>query len=630
MNDMQFLDMPMFSLLWLLLPLLLLFFHAAARRRRALAAFAEPGLAAGRVRPERWAGRAARFVLFCLAMIAMIAALARPVGNLQETEVKQTGRDLVFMLDVSQSMLANDLMPNRLERAKLAIRDCVEKLRGDRVALVAFAGEAAVKCPLTTDYGFFLLMLDAVDTTSIARGGTLLGDALRTTLKQAFDNREKQCRDIILLTDGEDHESFPVQAARQAAAAGVRLLAVGLGDAQEGRRIPVTTAAGQNGFLQYQGREVWSRLDGATLRRMAEATPGGRYLPVGTGTVDLGQIYLDLIASADRGELPATTVKRHEEKFQFFVATALVLLMAEGVSGRLLLAGFLILLPLLQPDLGAAADRARIKAGNAAYDSGDFAAAQQYYTEALAADANDPAAAFNRGDSLYRQEKYREAEEAFGQAIALGGQNDFLARSWFNRGNARFRTAGSTPALPEKLAELRESARCYEKSLQLDKNLPGAGRNLEICRRHIKETEKQLAGQEKNRGPQQDAPPQTEQQQKPQPEEAASQAQQREQRQPDEAAARREQQAQQSEGQAPGGDARQGRQQPQQDTSPDATAPQDRSPAGTPEGAAEPGKNNGEITAQTVEAILAAEKETSQRRRQRRLQTAPAAAEKDW
>jgi Ca-activated chloride channel family protein len=211
----------------------------------------------------------------------------------------------------------------------------VERLQGDRVALVAFAGTTAVKCPLTLDYGFFRLMLEGVSVESIARGGTMIGDALRKTLEDVFDDRRKQYKDVVLITDGEDHDSFPVQAAERLGERGVRIIAIGLGDEDEGRRIPITDENGRKTFLKHNGQEVWTKLDADTLREMANATPGGKYLNVATGTIDLGDVYTRLIADAEKRALEARTIKRYEEKFQLFLAAAFIALCVEmAVSDR--------------------------------------------------------------------------------------------------------------------------------------------------------------------------------------------------------------------------------------------------------------------------------------------------------
>ncbi len=314
--------------LLLLLPLLAgLYWYAAAQRRAALARFVDAGMRDHLL--PRGGRRLGRAGLFFLALALLIVALARPAWNRRETTVRRSGRDVVFLLDVSRSMLAPDLAPSRLEHAKLAISDVIDRLRGDRVALVVFAGQAVVKCPLTLDYGFFRLALEGVGPDSVSRGGTKIGDALRTVLHDVLDNQAQRYQDVILITDGEDHGSYPLEAAKAAGERGVRLIVIGLGDEKEGARIPVTDDQGRQTFLKYQGQEVWSKLDGPVLRQMAEATPGGRYLPVATGNINLGQVYQELIMNAGKRRLAAKTVTRFQEKFQFFLLAALLLLLGE-------------------------------------------------------------------------------------------------------------------------------------------------------------------------------------------------------------------------------------------------------------------------------------------------------------
>ena len=330
MSDIRLHNIEMLYLLWALPFLLGLLVYSAGRRRQTLEKLVAANLLQKlvSVNPVRRRWKAA---LMLASFLLLVIGLARPAWNLQQATVKRTGRDVVFVLDVSQSMLAEDLAPNRLERAKLAINDVIDTLDGDRVGLVAFAGTAAIKCPLTLDYGFFRMMLENISTASIARGGTMIGDAIRTVLDQVLDSQEKQFKDIVLITDGEDHESFPLEAAKEAAAKGVRLFIVGLGDENEGKRIPITDASGRRTFMQYKGQEIWSRLDADTLRQMALATPGGRYLNVATGTIDLGEVYLQLIGTAEKKELEEETIEKYEEKFQIFLGIAFLLLSIEAV-----------------------------------------------------------------------------------------------------------------------------------------------------------------------------------------------------------------------------------------------------------------------------------------------------------
>jgi len=324
---------------WLLalwaLPVLAAFMVVGSfRRARALRAFAGGALrtgGSGPVQRQGWAISRALLVLGGFALIAI--ALARPQRNPQEEHVTVEGRDVVFLIDVSRSMLAQDVVPSRLERAKLWINDLTSGLKGDRVGLVAFAGAAVVKSPLTLDYGFFRMALDELSPQSVSRGGTLIGDAIRKTLTDVFDGTTGRHRDIILITDGEDHESFPQQAAQQAEKMGVRIIAIGIGSDTKGSPVPQEKQPGT--FVTQGGEQVLSRLDTATLAQVAASSKGGVFLNVGTGTMDLESVYNDLIAGAEKSQVGVMSSVRYEELFQLALAAAAALLMVEAlIRGR--------------------------------------------------------------------------------------------------------------------------------------------------------------------------------------------------------------------------------------------------------------------------------------------------------
>ncbi|MBL7644700.1 MAG: VWA domain-containing protein [Candidatus Hydrogenedentes bacterium] len=326
---MKLYHVEMLHLLWLLPALISLLAYGAWRRRTALEKFAANPLLLQLNNQLHSGKRLGKHALLLAAVAFIVIGLARPAWNPQPQIVNREGRDVVFIVDVSRSMLAEDLAPNRLERAKLAIRDCLEGLSGDRVGLIAFAGTSVVKCPLTLDYGFFRMMLEDIGPDEISRGGTLIGDALRKALTEVFDEQEKEFRDIILITDGDDQESFPMEAAKQAGEAGIRIIAIGLGNENQGERIPVVDSNGRKSFLTYQGEEVWTRLDAATLREVAAATPDGKYLNVATGAFDLNAIYQEFIASARKKALDESRITLYDEKFQIFLAAGFLLLCAE-------------------------------------------------------------------------------------------------------------------------------------------------------------------------------------------------------------------------------------------------------------------------------------------------------------
>ena len=515
MSDFQFGDVAMLHALWLVPAMAVLMAYASRRRRRALERFVEAGLLArlGSSSMPDPARRVLKSVLVLAAVGSLVVALARPAWDAVREEVTQRGRDVVFLLDVSRSMLAEDLPPNRLERAKLAILDAVDRLEGDRVALAVFAGSTVVKCPLTLDYGFFRMALEDVSTISVSRGGSLIGDGLRTVLRDVFDGKRSNHRDLVLITDGEDHESFPVEAAAEAGDLGVRLIAIGLGDERVGQRIPIATGADAGGseasgrnFLVHDGREVWSRLDAAALRRMADATPGGIYLNVSTGTIDLGEVYRRLIASAEGGEMGTRTLDRLEERFQVFLAICILLLALEIALrerrrevGRV--AAWLLVATVVPSVAQAASVRGLVNEGNKAFRSEAYDEALRSYDQALERDPDSAHASLNRANALYRTGQFAEAAEGYSQAVRRSldrGLPHLEAAGLHNLGNALYRQAEqAAPADPRKAIEfLVPAARSYLDALRADSGRIDSAHNLEVTRRLIQQLRDQARQQQ--------------------------------------------------------------------------------------------------------------------------------------
>lgn len=334
---MKFLEPSWLMALWtapavVLLTLLALRLRRAALRRLVgakLAGTLTPGVKPRRILAKGFIAAAA------MAMLAI--ALARPGWNPQAQKVTRSGRDIAILIDVSRSMLAEDVKPNRLERAKLIVKDLMEVARGDRIGIVAFAGASSVRCPLTTDSSFARLALDELTPLTVARGGTMIGDAIRTALDQLFKDGEGRFRDIVLITDGEDQDSFPLEAAAAAAERGVRIIAVGLGSELGGATIPnepTTGGSREGGVVRYDGEVVTTRLDSDSLRKVANATPGGVYLNVGTGNLQMDKVYRQLMERAERREQETTERMKYQEGFQVFLGAALVLLVLEGFIGE--------------------------------------------------------------------------------------------------------------------------------------------------------------------------------------------------------------------------------------------------------------------------------------------------------
>jgi Ca-activated chloride channel family protein len=321
---------------WLLgvVPVLVVFLVWAFRaRRRALERFAAQPLVdrlANSIRPvaRRW-----KAVLVVAVVLFTALAMAQPRWGFEWREVKHNGVDVMVLFDVSKSMLTEDVRPNRLTQAKYAVQDLLGKLRGDRIGLIAFAGTAFVQCPLTVDYEAFRLTLKDADPRIIPRGGTAIVVAIRTALK-AFEASEGRDRAIVLITDGEETDGDALTAADEAAKAGVKIYAIGVGTA-EGELIPVREEGKPMDFLKdREGKVVKSRLDEETLKQLALKT-GGIYVRSAAGDFGIDTIYDKGIAQLQRKEYEARLQKQYFERFQWPLGMAFALLALESfVSDR--------------------------------------------------------------------------------------------------------------------------------------------------------------------------------------------------------------------------------------------------------------------------------------------------------
>lgn len=276
---------------WAALALVGLLGYLEFRRNDALARFVSVPMQARLAHGATMRRRVLKLVLVLATLLFGIVALMRPQtpGGTEAAPGRRTGADVMVVLDVSRSMLAEDAAPNRLARAKADIAEFVSQVRGHRVGLVAFAGRAAVLSPLTTDYGFFHLVLKTVGPDAVARGGTRVGDALRKAVA-AFGPNRGAGRLLLLITDGEDHDSYPRDAAEEALRAGIRVIAVGFGS-EAGSEVTLTDpdTGAKRVLVDGDGAVVRSRLDGQLLRDIALATEGV-YIPAGTSPIDIDAV----------------------------------------------------------------------------------------------------------------------------------------------------------------------------------------------------------------------------------------------------------------------------------------------------------------------------------------------------
>lgn len=313
-------------LLWLI-PLLAGFFALVRHRRRVrLQRFAGHELLDRLVRSAGGERTVIRYVLFLLALTFIILAAARPMWGTRVNEAARRGVDVIIAMDTSLSMDAEDIKPSRLRKAKLEMTGLVDRLRGDRVGLVAFAGSAFVQCPLTLDHSAAKMFLDIMDTGLIPRPGTALSRAISTSV-EAFRSRERKYKVLVLLTDGEDHEGDPLAAAQAAAEEGVVIHTVGIGS-PAGEPIPMRDERGNiTGYKKdRQGEVVTSRLDEEALRAVASTT-GGLYVRATQGEVELDSLVAE-ISGMEKRELQSKLHAGLEERFQYPLALALLLLVS--------------------------------------------------------------------------------------------------------------------------------------------------------------------------------------------------------------------------------------------------------------------------------------------------------------
>ncbi len=498
---------------WLLIGLitclavLLLTFFATRRRKNELEKFVAPKLLAGLTSNVSRSRRRGKNILFVLAIAFLFLALARPQYGERWIEVRRKGIDILIGVDVSKSMLAQDIKPSRLGRAKLAIRDFVAQLEGDRVGLFPFAGTAFLMCPLTTDYEAFNASLTTLDAGSIPKGGTDIGLAIRQG-GEVLSN-EAHHKIFVLVTDGEDLSEAALQAAEEAKEQNMTVYTIGVGT-PEGELIPKPGGQAGQFVKDKQGNFITSKLDEQTLTILAETT-GGLYSPLGSTGQGFDTIYEQKLSLVPEEEHEQRRRKVPIERFFWPLGAALLLLTLDFlITGRR--TGRSLDLPFIKTagrrrkrvgvtaliiTLGALSSlilsQARASEGEELFKAGDYAGAEAYYQHSLEKDANNPALYFNLGGSLYRQQKYEQAVTAFTQA--LSSDDLFLqAQSYYNRGNSQFFLGAASEAEDQEqaLKQWNEAKKSFEAALKLNPEDKAAAHNLEMVTKKLEQLKEEV------------------------------------------------------------------------------------------------------------------------------------------
>jgi Ca-activated chloride channel family protein len=319
---------PFFFQLYWLIPVLIVFFILVfKKKKKLLLRIGDEELINQLTRSVSKKKQIWKLFFILVAIIFLIFSLADPQIGTKLEDVTRKGVDIFIALDVSQSMLAEDVAPNRLEKAKHEISTFVDQLRGDRIGLICFAGIAFVQCPLTLDYSAAKLFLQDLDTDIIPQPGTALGSAIQTAI-QSFVTTELKHKVLVLITDGEDHETDPLEAAKDAAKEGVTIYTIGIGLPQ-GAPIPeIDDYGNRTGYKKDRdGKIITSKLDVLTLEKIAFES-GGKYYISSTGESELGKIYQE-ISQMEEKELGSRQFTQFEDRFQIFLLIGIVLLLIE-------------------------------------------------------------------------------------------------------------------------------------------------------------------------------------------------------------------------------------------------------------------------------------------------------------
>lgn len=507
-------------LLWLLLvvpPALALFFWWRERsRQRIVAQFIEARLLSALtvgISPRR---RKIRYSLLVLASACLIVALARPQYGFDLQEVEQSGLDIVVAVDTSKSMLAEDINPDRLERAKLAALELMQDAKSDRLGLIAFAGQAFLECPLTVDDTAFEESVQALDVNSVSEGGTAIANAIDTALTAFKENNHYKT--LVLLTDGEDNvnEAAALEAAKNAGKAGLKIFTIGIGTTQ-GALIHITGADGSSDFVRdAEGNVVKTHLNETLLRQIAGAT-GGFYLPLhGADTMDV--LYDRGLAPLPKTQGVGRMIRHYHEQFQWPLSVAILLLIAEILlperkksSGQTptsprasfafgsgeerveapvakppplppvinvppstvaLLAGLLLL-----PIAAAASPASALRD----YNSGNYTNALQEYSNLADVSTNDFRLVFNEGDAAYRSTNYDLAQALFEQ-VTLSPDINLQQKAYYNLGNTQFQMAKQADDLDSIQAGIETAAKSYARAVDLNTNDADAVFNLAFAK----------------------------------------------------------------------------------------------------------------------------------------------------
>ena len=472
---------PLWFWSFALLPLLVIVFFQSERSRRVLLG----KLIASRLH-DRLVGtvsvvkRRWRFAFVLLGLAALIVSLAQPRYGFTWQESKRRGRDIIIAIDTSKSMLATDLAPNRLTRAKLAAQDLVTQLPGDRVGVIAFAGGAFLQAPLTADSNAVLTSLQELDTEIIPRGGTDIAGAIRTAM-DAFGKGESDHRALIIFTDGEELDADGIKEAEKQKET-LKIFTVGLGSA-DGALIPLPGARGGTEFLKdNDGQIVRSKLDEDRLRKIAEAG-GGFYLRLQNSREQMGQLIRDGLGKMTESDIDAKVSRQPVERYQWPLGGGILLLAISMLIGERRRATIVMGLFFLN---AAAFGK---NAGVEAYERKDYKDSAERFSKQLRLRPESPELHFNLGSAAYQAGDLDQALVAFSKAVTSPDPT-LHAKAEYNLGNTLFKRGTELKEKEPKIQEWKNALQHYDQALKVEPKNSDAKYNRDLVAKMIEEQEK--------------------------------------------------------------------------------------------------------------------------------------------
>lgn len=489
-----------FWLAFVIAPLVALFFWWGERvKEKLLTQFLEPRLRAQLTQGISLARRKWKYALLVLAIALLIATMARPQVGFDYEEVSQNGLDIVVAVDTSKSMLATDIAPNRLARAKLAALELMQTAKADRLGLVAFAGDAFLSCPLTIDDSMFQQSVQTLDVNIIPQGGTAIAAAIETALGTFKEKGHHKA--LVLFTDGEDNDDGALAAAEKAAKEGLKIFTIGIGSA-EGTLVQVSDASGNTDYVRDdKGQVVKTKLNEALLQQIAEAT-GGFYLPL-RGADTMNTLYERGLAPMPKSEGKEKLVRHYHEQFYWPLSAAILLLLAEyflperraparpvpksgkqraeQVLGAPKTTALWLLLGLIC-SVASASPTSALRD----YKSGNFTNALTEYERLSEIKTNDLRLVFNAGAAAYRATNFEAAIKHF-TAVTLAPDLKLQQQAYYNLANTRYRMSASAKDIDALQEAWENTIKIYERAVDLDKQDADAAFNLAFVKNAVEQ-----------------------------------------------------------------------------------------------------------------------------------------------